>query len=130
VLTDRSYRALAGLSMGGAETLRVAPSRPDRFAYLGIFNMGLQTRRDQGVAADFEARNATFLATARATTELLKRFWIGVGSNDRTATAGPRKLDELLTRQGIDHPFHESEGGHTRIHRRHYRADIAPLLFS
>ena len=129
VLTDREHRAMAGLSMGGAETLRVTPSHLDLFSYIGVFSMGLQTGRDQGVAGDFEQRNAKFFANPAETNRMLKLFWIGVGSNDLTVTDGPRKLDELLTRRGIQHQFHESEGGHTWINWRHYLHDFAPLLF-
>jgi enterochelin esterase family protein len=129
VLTDRAHRAMAGLSMGGAETLRVAPSHLDRFAYIGIFSMGLQTGRDQGVAGDFEQRNAKFFANPGETNKQLKLFWIGVGSNDQTVTDGPAKLDVLLTQRGIVHQFHQSEGGHTWINWRHYLYDYAQLLF-
>ncbi len=129
VFTDRSHRAMAGLSMGGAQTLRVAPSRLDLFAYIGVFSMGLQTGRDQGVAGDFEQRNAKFFADPAATNRMLKLFWIGVGSNDLVVTDGPRKLDQLLTQRGINHQFHQSEGGHTWINWRHYLHDYAQLLF-
>jgi enterochelin esterase family protein len=91
--------------------------------------MGLQTGRDQGVAGDFEQRNAKFFANPAATNQRLKLFWIGVGNIDRTVTDGPKKLDELLTKRGINHQFHESEGGHTWINWRHYLNDFAQRLF-
>ncbi len=129
VLTDRNNRAMAGLSMGGAETLRVAPSHLDMFSHIGVFSMGLQTGRDQGVAGDFEQRNAKFFANPADTNKQLKLFWIGVGNNDRVVTDGPKKLDKLLTKHGITHQFHESEGGHTWINWRQYLNDFAQLLF-
>jgi enterochelin esterase-like enzyme len=129
VLTDREHRAMAGLSMGGAETLRVAPSHLDMFAYIGVFSMGLQTGRDQGVAGDFEQRNAKFFANPAETNQQLKLFWIGVGNNDRVVTDGPNKLSEMLTKHDIHHQFHESEGGHTWINWRNYLNDFAQLLF-
>jgi enterochelin esterase-like enzyme len=62
VRTDRGSRAIAGLSMGGAETLRVAPSNLDKFAYVGVFSMGLQVGAEAGVHPDFEERNADFFS--------------------------------------------------------------------
>jgi enterochelin esterase family protein len=41
VLTDRAHTAIAGLSMGGGQTLAVAIPRLERFAYIGVFSSGL-----------------------------------------------------------------------------------------
>ena len=41
VMTDRQSRAIAGLSMGGSQTLNAALPRLDKFAYLGVFSSGL-----------------------------------------------------------------------------------------
>jgi len=129
VRASRDQRAIAGLSMGGAETLRVAPRRVDLFAYIGVFSMGLQVGEDAGVNTDFEERNADFFADPDRTNQLVKLFWIGAGENDRTITDGARRLDATLTRRGIRHEFHETAGGHTWINWRKYLRDFAPLLF-
>ena len=129
VLANRENRAMAGLSMGGAETLRVAPTRLDLFSYIGVFSMGLQKGYTQGVASDFETRNAKFLGNRQETNKLLKLFWIGVGSNDRTVLNGPKLLSETLNRYSIKHVYHETEGGHTWINWRGYLNDFLPLLF-
>lgn len=129
VLTDRDHRAIAGLSMGGAETLRVAPSNLDKFAYIGVFSMGLQVGEHAGVNTDFEERNADFFADPDRTNELLKLFWIASGDNDQTVTDGPRRLSETLKRRDIRHTFIETSGGHTWINWRRYLYDFAQLLF-
>ena len=41
VLTDRANTAIAGLSMGGWQTLNVAIPRLERFAYIGVYSSGL-----------------------------------------------------------------------------------------
>src|SRR5262245_21614661 len=41
VIADRAHRAIAGLSMGGNQTLHVAMPRLDQFAYVGVFSSGL-----------------------------------------------------------------------------------------
>ena len=129
VRTDRESRAIAGLSMGGAETLRVAPSNLDKFATIGVFSMGLQVGPEAGVNTDFEDRNAAFFADPDHTNQLLKLFWIGAGENDQTVTDGPRRLSATLTRHGIKHTFNETSGGHTWINWRRYLRDFAQLLF-
>jgi enterochelin esterase family protein len=130
VKTDRESRAIAGLSMGGAETLRAGPPNLDKFAYMGVFSMGLQIGAEAGVHPDFEDRNAAFFADPDRTNKQLKLFWIGAGDNDTTVTDGPRRLSALLTRRGIEHTFNETSGGHTWINWRFYLRDIAQLLFS
>ena len=129
IRADRESRAIAGLSMGGAETLRVAPSNLDMFAYIGVFSMGLQVGAEAGVNTDFEQRNAGFLAHPGRTNALLKLFWIGAGETDTTVTDGPRRLSATLTRRGIRHTFNETTGGHTWINWRLYLRDFLQLLF-
>ena len=41
VLTDRAHTAIAGLSMGGAQTLHIAVPHLGRFSYIGVFSSGL-----------------------------------------------------------------------------------------
>jgi enterochelin esterase family protein len=127
--TDRDSRAIAGLSMGGAETLRVAPSNLAKFAYIGVFSMGLQVGAEAGVHPDFEERNAAFFANPDRTNELLKLFYIAAGEDDRTVTDGPRRLSATLTRHGIRHTLNETTGGHTWINWRLYLRDFLQLLF-
>jgi enterochelin esterase-like enzyme len=129
VFRDRAQRAMAGLSMGGAQTLRTVPSNLDKFAWVGVFSMGLQTGRDQGVAGDFEQRNAAFFADSAATNRQLRLFYIAAGNNDLTVTDGPRKLSALLTQRGIKHEFNETGGGHNWINWRLYLHDFAQKLF-
>lgn len=129
VRADRDQRAIAGLSMGGAETLRVAPSNLDKFAYVGVFSMGLQVGAEAGVNTDFEERNAGFFADPGRTNELLKLFYIAAGDDDRVVTDGPRRLSATLKRHGIRHTFNETSGGHTWINWRLYLHDFLQLLF-
>jgi enterochelin esterase-like enzyme len=129
VLATRENRAIAGLSMGGAETLRAAPSNLDKFAWIGVFSMGLQEGVNAGVNSDFVERNAAFFADPEKTNRQIKLFWIGVGKDDHTVTDGPKRLSDMLTAHHIRHEFHETEGGHTWINWRLYLRDFSQLLF-
>jgi len=125
VLANRENRAIAGLSMGGGQTLRIAPANLDKFAYIAVWSAGV----NQQGTADFEKRNAQFFASPDKTNKMLKLFWIGVGEKDQLANASAKNLVELLKAHGIKNEFHESEGGHTWINWRHYLNDYAQLLF-
>jgi enterochelin esterase-like enzyme len=129
VLATRENRAIAGLSMGGAETLRAAPSNLDTFAWIGVFSMGLQEGPNAGVNSDFVQRNAAFFADPEKTNGQVKLFWIGAGKDDRTVGDGPKRLSETLKAHNIRHEYHETEGGHTWINWRLYLRDFSQLLF-
>jgi enterochelin esterase-like enzyme len=122
VRADRDHRALAGLSMGGGQTLQVIVSNPDQFAYVAVWSAGIGQN-----AADWESRNAAFLDNPKIN-EWIKLFSISVGDKDFTLN-GSKALAEVLTRHGIKNRLHLSGGGHTWINWRHYLNDLAPLLF-
>jgi enterochelin esterase-like enzyme len=119
-----SDRALAGLSMGGGQTLRVLTTNPDRFAYVGIWSAGLFG----GNAEEWEKRNETFLAAADKVNATVKRLEICVGDKD-SLLAGSQALAGVLEKRGIKHDVHISGGGHTWINWRHYLSELAPKLF-
>jgi enterochelin esterase family protein len=123
VRTGAENRALAGLSMGGGQTLAAVTSHPDQFAYVGVWSAGLF-----GGAAEWEKRNATFLDSAEKVNRTVKLFSISVGDKD-FALAGSKNLAELLNKHGIKNELHVSGGGHTWINWRHYLNDFAPKLF-
>jgi enterochelin esterase family protein len=125
VLTGRENRAIAGLSMGGGQTLRVITSNPDKFAYAGVWSSGVNPQ----TTADFEKRSAAFLDNAEQPNKMLKLFSISVGDKDTGAYANARNLSELLNKRGIKHDLHVSGGAHTWINWRRYLNDYAPLLF-
>jgi enterochelin esterase-like enzyme len=122
VVADRDHRAIAGLSMGGGQTLQVVTSNPDQFAYVAVWSAGIG--RD---AADWETRNAAFLDN-RKINDWIKLFSISVGDKDFTLS-GSKALAEVLTKHGIKNQLHISGGGHTWINWRHYLNDLVPLLF-
>ena len=124
VLEGREHRAIAGLSMGGGQTLRVVTGNPDKFAYVGVWSAGVGVQQ----TADFEKRNAAFLGSADKLNKQVKVFWIGAGDVD-FALPGTKNLVELLNKNGIKNQVTISGGGHTWINWRHYLNDFAPLLF-
>jgi enterochelin esterase-like enzyme len=124
VRTGRENRALAGLSMGGGQALRVATTHPDDFAYLGIWSAAIGGRN----SGNFETRNESYLKDADHVNKVVKLFSISVGDKDFLLN-GSKSLATALEKHGIKHELHISGGGHTWINWRHYLNEFAPKLF-
>jgi enterochelin esterase family protein len=124
VNSGRENRAIAGLSMGGGQTLRVVTTHPDQFAYVGVWSAGIGRE-----GAEWESRNEAFLNKAEALNRDIKLFSIAVGDKDFTL-AGSKALSEVLKKHNIRNDLHMSGGGHTWINWRKYLRDLAPRLFA
>jgi enterochelin esterase-like enzyme len=120
VLTDRSNRAIAGLSMGGAQTLNISLNNLSDYGYIGVFSSGLLFR-DMGV---WEKELATKLGDNGG----LKLLWFSTGSRDFLLNQTKQSV-ELLKKLGLNPEFKESEGGHTWINWQQYLNEFAPRLF-
>jgi enterochelin esterase-like enzyme len=119
VSTERGARAIAGLSMGGAESLFVGLNALDRFAWIGAFSSG--GLPDDGFSATFPAIDS------RANAQL-GLLWIACGTDDRLMD-GSRKMRDWLTSKGVKHVGIETPGGHTWMVWRRNLASFVPLLF-
>jgi enterochelin esterase family protein len=135
-LTDRRHRAIAGLSMGGSQTLDIAFRHLARFAYIGVFSSGatLGGGRGAGPAASGAPPRPDWEATHRADLDnaALKKgttlIWLSTGVDDGLIT-NTRATVELLGKHGFDPVFKESPGGHTWINWRDYLSEFAKRLF-
>ncbi|MGQ9524732.1 MAG: alpha/beta hydrolase, partial [Armatimonadota bacterium] len=124
VSTKREHRALAGLSMGGLQTLNIGLMNLDKFSQLGVFSSGWF-----GPLADqFEAAHRALLEDPK-TKERLKLLWIATGKDDQLVYQSTQRSMQLLDKYGIRYTYKETGGGHTWTNWRHYLHDFAPLLF-
>jgi enterochelin esterase family protein len=124
VRTGAENRAIAGLSMGGGQSLRVLTTHPDQFAYVAIWSAGLPG----GNAGNWQDRNAAFLSGADKVNGAVKLLSIRVGDKD-FALAGSKALAEVFDKYKIKHEIQVGGGGHTWINWRHYLNELAPRLF-
>ena len=126
-LTDREHRAMAGLSMGGGQTIQITLKHLDLFAYIGAFSgAGFG-----GPAFDPKTSFNGVFADAAAFHKKVKLFWLGAGTvePERLMTA-IRSFHDALTRAGIRTTYYESPG--TAHEWQTWRRDLkefAPLLF-
>jgi enterochelin esterase family protein len=118
VAADRESRAIAGLSMGGAESLYVGLNALDKFASVGAFSSG-------GLPEDFDATFAGLDSKANAK---LKLLWIACGTDDRLIDLN-RRFHSFLDGKGVKHTMVETPGAHTWMVWRRNLATLVPLLF-
>jgi enterochelin esterase family protein len=143
VQTDRGSRAIAGLSMGGSQTLNIAIPHLDKFAYVGVFSSGILGGGGRGRGAApaagapaapqppfgeaWEKTNLAALDNAAAK-KGLRLLWFSTGKEDGLIGTTRNTVD-LLTKHGFAPVFLESEGGHTWLNWRDYLSQFAPQLF-
>jgi enterochelin esterase family protein len=138
VYTDRQHRAIAGLSMGGSQTLNISIPHLDKFAYIGVYSSGLigafPNANGRGGAAatapagpSWEEQHTAELDNA-ATKKGLKLLWFSTGKDDGLIPTTHATVD-LLKKHGFSPIFEESDGGHTWINWRNYLNIFAPQLF-
>lgn len=118
VAGDRASHAIAGLSMGGAESLATGLNALDTFAWVGSFSSG-------GLGTEFESIFPALDARANAKLRLL---WIACGTEDTLITAN-RQLRDWLSAKGVRFTAIETPGMHTWMVWRRNLAAFAPLLF-
>jgi enterochelin esterase-like enzyme len=118
VTPDRGSRAIAGLSMGGTESLYTGLNALDRFAWIGAFSSG-------GLREEFDADFPRLDASAN---EKIRLLWIACGTEDRLIDVN-RKLRAWLTSKDVRHIGIETPGAHTWMLWRRNLADFVSQLF-
>lgn len=135
---DRQSRAIAGLSMGGFQTLNIAIPKLDTFAYIGVYSSGLfgivpmgsNAPRPAGTSTapfPWEEQNRAKLDDA-GLKKGLKLFWFGTGSEDFLLST-TRATVEMFKKHGFNVEYKETGGGHTWLNWRDYVIEFAPRLF-
>jgi enterochelin esterase-like enzyme len=130
VLADRQHRAIAGLSMGGTQTLNIAIPNLKKFAYIGVYSSGLiggLLGANTGNAGSWEDQHRAELDDASAK-KGLKLVWFSTGSDDGLL-ATSKSTVEMLQKHQFEVVFKESSGAHTWINWRNYLNEFAPQLF-
>jgi enterochelin esterase-like enzyme len=125
VKTDAKNRALAGLSMGGLQTLYTGIKNTDMFAYLGVFSSGWWANNTElsDPQYEFMKNNVTTINSN------LKEFWISMGGQEDIAHDNcaimMKKFDDI----GIYYKYSEYPGGHAWPVWRHNLYEFSKLLF-
>jgi enterochelin esterase-like enzyme len=125
VIADREHRAIAGLSMGGGQSLAIGLTHPDMFRSVAGFSSAMQIANspDWG-GVDMDA----VLADADTINASLEMLWVGCGTEDSLFNVNQR-FSEQLAAAGVEHTFRVTLGAHTPEVWSRYLHEVAPQLF-
>jgi enterochelin esterase family protein len=118
VKKDRNARAIAGLSMGGSESLLTGLNTLNQFAWIGAFSSG-------GISPEFDK---DFPALDAKSNQQIRLLWIACGTDDHLIDLN-RNFRNWLASKGVKHADIETPGAHTWMVWRRNLTEFAPLLF-
>jgi enterochelin esterase-like enzyme len=124
--TDARNRALAGLSMGGIQTLYIGVNNIDVFSYLGVFSSGWITPMQNDLA---EKQYTIMKQNADKINSNIKQFWIAMGGKEDIAYNNCQTMIARLDEMKIKYTYSEYPGGHTWPVWRNNLYNFAQLLF-
>ena len=117
---SKDYRAVAGLSMGGGQSLDAGLNHPELFSYVGGFSPAVILLNPDYSKA-FPKLNASV-------NKDFKLVWIAIGKDDYLLES-TRKFRDWLQEKKIRFSYTETEGVHSYNVWRRYLSTFAPLLF-
>ena len=138
-LNDRANRAMAGLSMGGGQTLWIGMAHLDQFAYLGVFSAGVFSNRPRTPASagtpapppvvpEQWVQERQAMLDNPALKKGLNVLWFATGKDDFLLPT-TKVTVQMLSDHGFTPVMKESGGGHTWLNWRDYLNEFAPKLF-
>ncbi|MCX6906232.1 MAG: alpha/beta hydrolase-fold protein [Verrucomicrobia bacterium] len=104
VQADREHRALAGLSMGGGQTLNFGLGHLDTFAWVGGFSSAPNTKPPEQLVPD-----------PAATAQKLKLLWVSCGNKDGLIRIS-QGVHAYLKENKVPHVWHVDGNGHDATH--------------
>ncbi|MCX7046492.1 MAG: alpha/beta hydrolase-fold protein [Candidatus Sumerlaeota bacterium] len=120
VIADSDHRAIAGLSMGGAQAASIGLNHPELFGYVGVWSAGLAREPDTAYKR--------LIDNAETSRKNLKLLWIGCGQQDK-GFARAEDLTKWMTEHGVKNTWRPSEGAHEWPVWRMYLGEFLSLLF-
>jgi len=128
-IADRDHRAIAGLSMGANQTMRIIMNNLDKFSHIGGFS-GTPNYPSAEVIDVNTFLDGKFKDGA-ALNKQLKLLWLGLGTtepNPFPSSVGAFKT--MLDKQGIKYTYYESQGtAHEWLTWRRDLQHFASLIF-
>jgi enterochelin esterase-like enzyme len=125
VRMDANSRALAGLSMGGLQTLYAGVKNTNMFSFLGVFSSGWWSNQPRlsDPQYEFMKKNASTINSN------LKSFWISMGGKEDIAYNNCKIMMGKFDEMGIKYTYTEHPGGHTWPVWRNNLYNFAQVLF-
>jgi enterochelin esterase-like enzyme len=117
VKADRESRALAGLSMGGGQSLNFGLNRLETFAWVGGFSSAPNTKKVDELVKD-----------PADAAKKLRLLWLSCGDRDGLMRVS-REFHDALEKRRVPHVWHVDAGGHDFAVWKTNLYHVAPLLF-
>ena len=117
VFTDRDHRAVAGLSMGGGQSLDFGLGNLDTFASVGGFSSAPNTRTPEMLVPDPEKAK-----------KMLKVLWISCGNKDGLMNFSLR-THTYLKEKDVPHIWHVDDNAHDFKHWKNSLYWFAQQIF-
>ena len=124
-LTDKDHRAMAGLSMGGMETMETALYHPEMFSYVWVLSSSFAP----GDKNKYEAERIHLKKDAAKINANVKQLVFTQGGPEDIAYNNCKETLKLFDEAGIKYEFSEMPGGHSWHVWRHNLRDLAPRIF-
>jgi len=125
VETDAKNRALAGLSMGGLQTLYAGIRNTEMFSSLGVFSSGWFANNAALTTPQYEFMKSN----AAKINGNVKNLWISMGGEEDIAFNNCKIMREKFDEFGVKYTYSEYPGGHTWPVWRHDLFQFSQLLF-
>ncbi len=126
VKTDANSRALAGLSLGGMQTLYAGVRNTELFGYLGVFSSGwIHPMQDELANGEY----AFMKEHAKLINNNLKSFWISMGGKEDIAWQNCQRMLGRFDEMKIKYTYSEYPGGHTWPVWRNNLYNFSQILF-
>ena len=117
VQADRESRALAGLSMGGGQSLNFGLGNLDTFAWVGGFSSAPNTKPGADLVPDLEK-----------TTKQLKLLYISCGNKDGLIRIS-QNVHTYLKEKNVPHIWHVDDHAHDFQHWKKALYNFSQLIF-
>lgn len=121
ITANADSRAIAGMSMGGEQSLAIGFGHPELFSSIGALSPSMPR--------ELAERWAPALADSKAANAKWKVLWIACGRQDPGHLSASRKQHETLQQAGIKHAYVETEGAHNYALWQQQMVELTPLLF-
>ena len=117
VVADRKHRAVAGLSMGGGQSLNFGLGNLDTFAWVGGFSSAPNTEPASELVPDAEAAKSQ-----------LRLLYLSCGNKDGLIRIS-QQVHRFLDEQGVPHIWNVDSHGHDPTHWRNNLYAFAQRVF-
>ena len=123
--TDAKNRAIAGLSMGGMQTLYAGIRNTEMFSSLGVFSSGWFANNTALTNPQYEFMKNN----ADKINGNIKNLWISMGGQEDIAFNNCKIMRAKFDELGVKYTYSEYPGGHTWPVWRHDLFQFSQLLF-